>query len=200
MKQRWILYLRVSTQDQSTDLQKRDLERWAKARGLHYRVLEDKASGTKHNRQGLQDMMALARQGQVQGIAVWKLDRLFRSIQGAVRTLSELTELGVAFYSHQDQVDLSTSTGRLMANMLMAIAEFEADMIRTRVKAGMRAAKARGVVLGRPTKMTPEVCDQVVHLRQSGYSLKQISKLVKPKISQALVHKILNQYGFTKVP
>ena len=121
-KKRFILYLRTSTAEQNSDLQRRELVEYANRRGWEFEILEDKASGTTASRPMLQRLLAAARARKIDGLAVWKCDRLFRSLKHAVVTLSELTELGVQFYSHKDQIDLTTSQGRLMANLLMAFA------------------------------------------------------------------------------
>lgn len=195
MQKRYVLYLRCSTLEQSTDLQRRDLEEYAQKRGWSFEVLEDKASGTTASRPMLKKLLQLAKTRKIDGIAVWKCDRLFRSLKHAVLTLSELTELGVEFYSHKDGIDLSTSQGRLLANLLMSFAEFESDLIRTRVKAGLQAAKARGVKLGRPQVVTSEVIQMVLHLRyQKNLSIRAIGKAMTPPISKTSVERILRNY------
>jgi len=189
---RYILYLRISTAEQNSDLQRRELVEYANRRGWTYEILEDKASGTHANRPALQKLLQLARSRKIDGIAVWKCDRLFRSLKHAVVTLAELTELGVEFYSHKDQIDLSTSTGRLMANMLMAFAEFEADLIKSRVVSGLQAAKARGVQLGRPKIVNDEVIRQVLDLRfNRKLSIRQISEALAHKVSKTSIERIL---------
>jgi DNA invertase Pin-like site-specific DNA recombinase len=172
---RFILYLRCSSDQQNTDLQRIDLEEYAKRRGWKYEVFEDKATGTNSMRPMLKRLMQQARSRKIDGLAVWRCDRLFRSLKEAVITLAELTELGVEFYSHKDGIDLSTSQGRLLANLLMSFAEFESELIRSRVRGGLIAAKARGVKLGRPQVITEAIVKQVIELRyNSNYSIKQI--------------------------
>lgn len=196
---RYILYLRISTAEQNSDLQRRELTEYAERRGWTFEVLEDKASGTHANRPALQKLLQLARTRKIDGIAVWKCDRLFRSLKHAVVTLAELTELGVEFYSHKDQIDLTTSTGRLMANMLMAFAEFEADLIRSRVVSGLQAAKARGVLLGRPKIVNEEVVRQVLDLRfNQKMSIRQISESLARKVSKTSIERILRDNAPSK--
>ena len=197
---RYILYLRTSTVEQNSDLQRRELVEYAERRGWSYEVLEDKASGTTASRPMLQKLLQAARTRRIDGLAVWKIDRLFRSLKHAVVTLSELTELGVEFYSHKDQIDLGTAQGRLMAGMLMAFAEFEADLIRTRVMSGLQAAKARGVKLGRPVLVTDEIVKEVLELRfNRGLSIRQIVESLNRRISKTSVERIIREHCAQKI-
>lgn len=188
---KFVLYLRVSTLEQNSDMQRLELTEYASKRGWSYEILEDKSTGRNSNRPALKRLMLLARQRKIDGIAVWRADRLFRSLKEAVVTLSELSEIGVAFYSHKDGIDLSTSQGRLLANLLFALAEFESDLIKSRVVSGLQAAKARGVRLGRPQVVTPEIVHKVVMLRQQGQSIRNISNLLDRKISKTSIERIL---------
>lgn len=191
MKKTFALYLRVSTDQQNTNMQRDDLVKWAEARGFSYKIYEDTGSGVNANRKKLQELMADARSRKIDGVALWKLDRLFRSMKHAVVTLSEWSELGVDFYSHKDQIDMTTSTGRLLGHLLMAFAEWEADTIRTRVKGGLMAAKARGVRLGRPAKVNKEVVEQVLALKSQNVSVRNIAKQVG--LAKSTIQRILNK-------
>lgn len=196
MSKTFALYLRVSSDAQSTDMQRHDLMKWVEARGFKYKIYEDKGTGTNPNRRMLQQLMTDARARRVDGIALWKLDRWFRSLKHAVLTLSELTELGIEFYSHKDAIDMTTSTGRLLGHLLMAFAEWEADTIRTRVKSGLMAAKARGVQLGRPKVISPEVINEVLHLRfEKNLSIRQVSERMAQRISKTTVERIIRIHG-----
>jgi len=191
---KFILYLRVSTLDQNTDLQRRELVEYAIKRGWSYEILEDKATGKNANRPALRKLMLLAKQRKIDGIAVWRADRLFRSLKEAVVTLSELTEMNVGFYSHKDGIDLSTSHGRLLANLLFSLAEFEAELTKSRVISGLQAAKARGVRLGRPQIVTPELIQKVIALREQGVSIRQISENLNRKLSKTSIERILRDH------
>ncbi len=169
-------YVRVSTQDQSTDLQKREIEAFIALKGWHDVVFyEDKASGTTNNRPMLKALLSDIKSQKINVIVIWRLDRFFRSLKDLVNTLQELNELGVQFCSVKDQIDLSTSVGRLMANLLGSFAQFEADLISERVTAGMAAARARGKVLGRPRKRNDY---EIKTLRSKGFSLRTIARLL----------------------
>lgn len=186
-RKRVAVYLRVSTQDQSTELQRRDLLAYVEARGWQiHAIYEDKATGTNDARPELQRMLREARERRFDVVLVWKLDRLFRSLKGLVVTLQEFSELGIEFVSLRDNIDMSTSSGRLMTHMLAAFAEFERDLIVSRVRAGLASARAKGRRLGRPTTVDRE---RVHYLRSEGRSLGDIAALLG--VSKSGVHKSL---------
>ncbi|MCB0411733.1 MAG: recombinase family protein [Bdellovibrionales bacterium] len=192
---KFVLYLRVSSLEQNTDLQRLELTDYAKKRGWDYQILEDKATGRNSNRPALKKLMQLAQTRKIDGIAVWRADRLFRSLKEAVITLSALTELNVAFYSHKDGIDLSTSSGRLLANLLFSLAEFESELTRSRVIAGLHAAKARGVRLGRPVIVNDEIIKQVLALRSEGVSIRGISERLGRQVSKSSIERILRDFN-----
>lgn len=188
---KFILYLRCSTIEQNSDLQRIDLIAYADRRGWEYEVFEDKATGTTASRPMLKKLMHLARARKIDGLAVWRCDRLFRSLKEAVLTLSELTELGVEFYSHKDGIDLSTSQGRLLANLLLSFAEFESDLIKSRVRAGLHAARARGQKLGRPITLNEDRKKQIVELRSQNVSIREIARRVG--VAKSSVQRVLSE-------
>lgn len=186
------LYLRVSTLDQSTDLQKQELMQFIADRSWTLvGIFEDKASGTTSDRPALRECLTMARQRKIDIIICWKLDRFFRSLKDLVVTLNELSELQVEFVSVRDQIDMTTSAGKLLFHLLAAFAEFEADVIRERVRAGIRAAQAKGKRLGRPKKINESV---VLALRQNGRSLSEIARQIG--MSKSSVSKVLTKLGF----
>jgi putative DNA-invertase from lambdoid prophage Rac len=167
------IYLRCSTDHQSTDLQSLELRAYAASRGwTDLSVYEDRATGTNANRAELKRLLADAKARKVDIVLVWKLDRFARSLKDLLTLLQELAEVGVDFISLRDQLDLTTAAGRLMAQLIGAFAEFEASLIKERVKAGLRAAKAKGKRLGRPRTIDRY---QVERLRAQGLSLSQIA-------------------------
>ncbi len=169
------VYLRVSTLDQSTDLQKQELLDYLVARQwTDYQIFEDAGrTGTNANRPALKQMLADAKARKIDLVICWKLDRLFRSLKDLVVTLQEFQDLGVEFVSLKDQIDLTTASGRLLMQLLGAMAEFEGSLIRERVRAGIRAAKAKGQQLGRPTRIDQA---RAFSLRAEGPSLATIAK------------------------
>jgi DNA invertase Pin-like site-specific DNA recombinase len=150
------LYTRVSTRAQAdkhgTAYQRDALERMAEARGWRVvRVHADEGySGRKASRPALDEMMLAVRRGEVDLVAVWRWDRLFRSLRHMVETLQELEARNVDLVSHQEGTDTSTPLGRAMFQIAAAMSELEAALARERVQAGVDAARARGVRLGRP--------------------------------------------------
>ena len=115
------IYLRVSTQDQATELQRNEIQKFLDARGWTTTfIYEDKATGTNGNRTAFKKLMADARQRKVDVVICWKLDRLFRSLKDLISTLQEFNELGIDFISLKDNIDLTTSAGRLMLRIIGA--------------------------------------------------------------------------------
>lgn len=174
------LYLRVSTQDQSCELQRTELTRYVESRGWEiHQIFEDKATGTNGNRPMLKALLRDARERQFDILICWKLDRLFRSLKDLIATLQELTELKIDFISLKDNIDLTTSSGRLMMHMLGAFAEFEASLIKERVRAGLNNARAKGKRLGRP-KVRDDA--RIQSLRATGLSVRQIAAQIGTSI------------------
>ena len=151
------VYARVSTTEQTTLNQLIDLHRYCQARVWEDTVeyVDEGVSGSKDSRPALDRLVRDAKRRSVDVLVVWKLDRLGRSLRHLILLLDELTALGVAFVSLGEGIDTSTPAGRLQLHVLGAIAEFERDRIRERVKAGLVRAKAQGRRLGRPEVLIP---------------------------------------------
>lgn len=143
-------YARVSTEEQNLDLQLRALHEAGCAK-----IFKDRGvSGTVSVRRGLDRTLKTAKPGDV--LVVWKLDRLGRSLPHLIDTITALRDRDVGFLSLQEQIDTTSAGGRFYLHILAALAEFEREMIRDRTKAGMAAAKKRGVRLGRPPKLSSD--------------------------------------------
>lgn len=191
MKEKRIgIYLRVSTKEQSTDLQKTEIMSYLSSRSLCRNVViyEDKSTGTTKDRTELKRMLLDARSRKIDLIVCWKLDRLFRSLKDLVNTLQELSDIGVEFISLKDNIDMTTASGRLMTHLLAAFSEFEASLIKERVIAGLNNAKTKGIKLGRPKKIDEE---SILKLRLEGKSITKISNELQ--ISRGAVHKTLKK-------
>lgn len=132
----------------------------------------DHVSGSKDSRPALNQLMGDAGQRKIDVVLVWKLDRFARSLKHLVNALAEFDAIGVAFVSLHDNLDLTTPAGRLMFQIIGAMAEFERALIQERVKAGLRNARAKGKRLGRP-RVTVSV-SRIVFLRAQGRSWAQI--------------------------
>lgn len=169
--------MRVSTDKQSTDSQRLELERFCAARGWDPTFYQDQISGTKTSRAGLDALMSDVRRGRVVRVLVYKLDRLGRSLSHLALILAELHGHNVALVASSQGIDTSSDNpaGRFQVHVLMAVAEFERNLIRERVLAGMAAAKANGRRFGRP-KISQDLVDQVLACRKAGQGIREISR------------------------
>jgi DNA invertase Pin-like site-specific DNA recombinase len=140
-------YARVSTQDQTLSLQKDALEKIGCSK-----IFTDTASGAKAERKGLEEALDYVREGDI--LVVWRLDRLGRSLKHLIETITELNNRKIGFKSIQENIDTTTSGGKLVFHIFGALAEFERDIIRERTQAGLQAARARGRKGGRPKSLT----------------------------------------------
>jgi DNA invertase Pin-like site-specific DNA recombinase len=136
-------YTRVSTHEQRLDLQQDAL----RDAGCE-RIFTESVSGAKNERPGLTAALSACRAGDI--LVVWKLDRLGRSLSHLVETVQALAECGIGLRSMQEQLDTSTSGGKLIFHIFASLAEFERDLIRERTNPGLAAARARGRKGGRP--------------------------------------------------
>lgn len=151
-------YARVSTEDQSLDAQRDQLQ----ADGCT-EVFEEKITGKRDSRPALDKALAALQPGDT--LVVWKLDRLGRSVKNLTTLLHDLNSRGVCFRSISDGIDTGTPTGKLLFHMLGAIAEFEAALVSERTKIGLQAAKQRGKRLGRPRRLDAHQIRQAELLR-----------------------------------
>jgi putative DNA-invertase from lambdoid prophage Rac len=191
--ERVAIYARVSTADKGQDpeMQLKDLREYAHARGwkVFGEYVDIGESGSKDKRPQLDRLMEDARKRRIDGILVWKLDRFGRSLKSLVTTLEELRGLGVQFVSYTENLDFSTPAGRAMANLIGVFAEFERDLIRERVKAGIQNAKSKGIRVGRRPLIDTGLLKTVADMRDKGMTIRKISKAIR--LSRSLVHKTL---------
>ena len=185
------LYARVSTLDKNQDptLQLRDLRAFCHSRGwkIFDEYIDIGQSGGKDSRPQLNRLLDAARKRKIDCVCVWRLDRFGRSLKNLILTLDELIALGVSFTSYSESIDFTTSTGKLLFHLLGAFAEFERNLIRERVKAGIENAKDKGVVLGRPKAEIDT--KKLLELQSQGCSIRKIAETLK--VSKSLVHKTL---------
>src|SRR6202162_4151520 len=173
------LYARVSTLNgQSPEMQLAELREYAtRRRWKVFREYVDVGiSGSKESRPKLNELMSDAHKRKIDAVLVWKIDRFGRSLRHLVNALADLDAYGVAFVSLRDNLDLSTPSGRLMFQIIGAMAEFERSLIQERVRAGLRNAKLKGKTLGRPRRIVNG--DQMTRLREQGASFREIAKVV----------------------
>jgi DNA invertase Pin-like site-specific DNA recombinase len=157
-KQKWAaLYVRTSTADkQDTAAQERELQALAEARGWKiYKTYRDHGySGTKASRPAFDQMWIDCRRGKIQIVCVWAIDRFGRSLKNLIESLEELHRLKIDFVSLKQDLDTTSPSGKLLFQMLGAFAEFEHQLIRSRIVSGMAAARAKGRHVGRPALRT----------------------------------------------
>jgi DNA invertase Pin-like site-specific DNA recombinase len=170
------IYARVSTSDQTPDNQRLPLQAFAAARGwTATEYIDHGISGAKEKRPQLDALLADVRRRKIDLVLVTKLDRLARSVHHLVALGRELEALGVDLVVLDQAIDTTTPTGRLLFHVLAAIAQFERELIRERVLAGLKRAKAQGRRLGRPQR---HVVDPVraAALRGQGLSLRAVAR------------------------
>lgn len=193
------IYYRVSTDRQDLDSQRAAVEHWLQnldeaQKPKKITVYQDEGlSGQNTQRPGYQEMLKAAYQGKFDTIVVYRLDRFSRNASEAIKTLLSLDEVDVAFISVSQPVLNLGHENPFRRTMLAAfaeIAEIERQTIVSRVKAGLQAAKARGVKLGAPVKATPELRELVLEKRAQGQSYRAIAKDLK--LSYGAVYNLAN--------
>lgn len=179
MTKRVGIYLRVSTKDQTTANQLRELQQVAERAGWDVvQVFEDAGiSGAKgrDQRPAYDALLKAVARREVDLVAAWSVDRLGRSMQDLVAFLEDLKGHGADLYLHQQALDTTTASGRALFGMLSVFAEFERAMIKDRVNAGLARAKAQGKQLGRPTVGT-NIEAKVRELRAGGMGMVKVAK------------------------
>src|SRR5579859_1801033 len=175
------IYARVSTSDQTNAIQVRELTEYVARRGWDLAgVYQDQMSGATASRPGLDQLISDARRRKFDTVVVWKLDRFGRSLVHCVSGIQELASLGIRFIATSQGLDTDESNpaSKLLLHILAAVAQFERELIRERISAGMKAARAKGTksgkAIGRPRRMFDRA--EVVKLRQNGLSLAKIAR------------------------
>ena len=178
-------YARVSTTDQTLDLQEDALEK----AGCE-RIFTDTASGAKAERAGLDEAISHLREGDT--LVVWRLDRLGRSLNHLIETITGLQSRKIGFKSLTESIDTTTSGGKLIFHIFGALAEFERDIIRERTQAGLTAARARGRKGGRPKALTAKTAQQLQTLyNDKTNTIDEICRTLK--ISRATLYRYISK-------
>jgi DNA invertase Pin-like site-specific DNA recombinase len=175
-------YARVSTHDQTLNLQHDALEK----AGCN-RIFTDTASGAKTERAGLDAALSYVRSGDT--LVVWRLDRLGRSLPHLITTMTALEERGIGFKSLTENIDTATSGGKLIFHIFGALAEFERNLIRERTQAGLSAARARGRKGGRPKALTGKKLSIAKDLYDKRHPIAEICQTLK--VSKATLYRAL---------
>jgi putative DNA-invertase from lambdoid prophage Rac len=183
------LYSRVSTNDQHTlSMQSRNMREYVARRGWSIAMQVREVGSGAAQREAREKLLDAARRGEIDIVVVWRLDRWGRSVTDLLATLQELEHLGVGFVSLTEALDLTTPSGRAMAGLLAVFAEFEREILRERVRAGLADAKRNGQRLGRP--MTAGLqADKVRKLHRAGVSKAEIARRLR--IGRTSVRRIL---------
>src|SRR5580704_261437 len=173
------IYVRVSTNEQDTGLQETELQQYVESRGWECVVYRDKAqSGAKNDRPALNAMLSDMRRRKFDVVVVWALDRLARSLKQLLTIGEECRSLEVDLVSLRQNIDTTLPAGRLTFQILGAVAEFERELLRERVKAGMAQARRTGKHVGRPALRRFHVTDieRMQDLRSMGTSVRKLAK------------------------
>jgi DNA invertase Pin-like site-specific DNA recombinase len=200
MKKHIAIYVRVSTGNQNTASQELDLAKWAElhADGMPVQWYRDTATGRTMDRPGWQRLEAALLQNEVASIVVWRLDRLGRTAAGLTKLFDQLQSSGVNLISLKDSLDLSTPAGRLMANVLASVAQYETEVRAERVRAGIARAKANGKQWGgsrqgRQHRVNQDKVDAILQMAGEGKSVAAIARAVG--LSRQWVHELLRREG-----
>ena len=184
------LYARVSTDDQHSEIQLAELRDYARRRGVEtVEYVDQGVSGRRQRRPALDRVLRAARRQEVSAVVVVRLDRLARSLAHMARLGEELKELDVELVSLREGIDTRTAAGRAMFGMCGVFAQLEGDLIRERTVAGLKAARRRGVQLGRPKALDRSQHQRVLRLRRSGHSVRTIA--AKLGVGVATVHRAI---------
>ena len=189
------IYVRVSTRSQDHKSQEPDLERWAKSADGPIKWYRDTGSGKTMNRPGWNKLEDAMRVGKVLAIVVWRLDRLGRTAKELTALFDELPKRKVNLVSLKDGLDLSTPAGRLMANVLASVAQYETEVRGERVLAGQEKAKAKGKqwggsAKGKRKRLKPAEIRTIHRMKAEGETITAIAKTVKR--SRQTIYDVLN--------
>lgn len=190
------VYCRVSTRRQDTRSQVPDLERWVSSCPEPVRWYHDKVTGTTMDRPGWNQLEDELVRGQISRIVVWRLDRLGRTAKGLTALFEELQRLDVGLVSLKDGLDLSTAAGRLMANVLASVAQFETELRSERILAGQGAARAQGKRWGgsRPGVLRKVNIDQIKTIERMANDGGKITSMARATgLSRQTVYRVLKR-------
>lgn len=190
------IYYRVSTEDQTLDMQRVAVERWIEDQKYadNLKVYQDIGiSGSNRNRPAFKRMLADAEKSRIKAIIVYKLDRLTRDTLTAIEVILRFDRLGVRFISTtQPMFSHGTPFRHAMIAIFAELAQMERELIVERVKAGLTAAVKRGVKLGAPRKVTPEIAAEIIRAREDGMTIAEIAKVTT--LSTGTIHKVWAGY------
>ncbi|MEO2035205.1 MAG: recombinase family protein [Planctomycetaceae bacterium] len=188
------IYIRVSTFGQNTAGQKREIQIWLNGNGgsdVKVRWYIDKASGNDLNRPEFERLQKDIFDGKIDTVVVWKLDRLSRNLRDGINTLGDWCERGLRVVSVTQQIDFSGAVGRMLAAVLLGIAEMEQEVRKERQAAGIAAAKERGIYAGRRLGTTKAKPERAKALRAKGLKVREIASALN--VGEATVFRYLRK-------
>ena len=187
------IYARVSTSTQTVENQFLELRAVAQRNGWHIAAeLSDSGiSGAKgrDQRPAFDELLKRSTRREFDVVMVWAIDRLGRSIQHLVSFMNDMQSVGIDLYIHQQAIDTTTASGRMIFGIFSALGEYERELIRERIIAGQKRAVSQGIKIGRPSKMNDAVVTSVRMLRQKGIGIRDIAR--KLEIGVGTVYSVL---------
>ncbi len=183
------IYVRVSTKDQSVEMQLNDLQRYSKERGVEvFKVYKDNGiSGAQESRPALNELMDDARKKKFNTVLVWDFSRFARSSRHLITALEEFKNLNVDFISYRENIDTSSPIGKAVFVIISAMSELEKNIISERIQGGLRKSRSKGVKLGRPR--TNIDTEKVIEYRKQNKSIRQIANELN--LSKGVVQRTL---------
>jgi len=180
---RAVIYARVSTTHQNVSNQLQELRQAAHRFGWDViaELVDDGISGAKgrDQRPAFDRLFQMIQRREIDLVMAWSIDRLGRSIQHLASFMGEVKAVGVDLYIHQQAINTSTPSGRMVFGIFSALGEYEREIIRDRINAGLARARSEGKRLGRPTNVNPSVVTSVKLLREKGHSIHNIAKSLR---------------------
>ena len=172
------LYCRVSTTDQHPENQVRTLTDLAEKHGAEIvaTFIDKGISGVKKDRDALNQMLSAARSRKFNTLYVLSIDRLSRSVKNLIETVEMLNDLGVTIVFQRENIDTKSAMGQFFLTVLGSLAQFEREIMRERINAGIARAKAQGKKMGRPSKLNDGLRNAVTMLYEKGVSIRDIAK------------------------
>lgn len=187
------VYIRVSTKEQREDIQLDDIQKYCEFKNYqnvtYFKDLGE--SGAKHSRPQLDLMLDQIRKGHFDAVLCWKFDRIGRSTVHLISIMQELKSLNVDFISIKENIDTTSSMGKMIFGIFAVLAEFERDTIRQRTKAGIDLAKSNGVHCGRPETYCQKTREEIFSMFNNGMKPDKIAK--KMKMHRATVYRIIKK-------
>jgi DNA invertase Pin-like site-specific DNA recombinase len=185
------IYVRVSTQQQNTEGQQQAIERWLTGNGIKdARWFVDKASGNNTDRPAFKELQEAVFNGEITTVVVWKLDRLSRSLRDGINVLADWCDRGLRVVSVTQQIDFNGTLGKMLAAVLLGVAEMEQETRRERQSVGIEAAKKRGVYKGRKPGTSKAKPERARRLREKGLKDHEIAQALG--VSRRTVQRYLN--------